>query len=65
MQDSNSLTALKVARLDVPGRYADRNGLCLQISKWLTKSWLFRFERNGRERQMGLGPIHTVSLAEA
>ena len=29
------------------------------------KSWLLRYERNGRERWMGLGPLHTVSLSEA
>jgi hypothetical protein len=31
------------------------------VSKWGTKAWLFRYERNGRERQMGLGPLHTIS----
>ncbi len=52
---SNSLTAIKVAKLNEPGRYADGNGLYLQVSEWRTKAWLFRFERGGRERQMGLG----------
>ena len=61
MRNSNRLTALRVTRLNRPGRYAD--GLYLQISQWRTKSWLLRFERNGRERQMGLGPIAIVSLA--
>jgi integrase len=37
----------------------------LQVSRWRTKAWLFRFERDGRERQMGLGPVSTLSLAEA
>lgn len=37
----------------------------LQVSKWGTKSWIFRYERNGRERHMGLGPTHTVTLIEA
>lgn len=59
------LTALKVMRLSKPGRYADGNGLYLQITKALVKSWLFRYERNGKERQMGLGPTHTIGLAEA
>jgi integrase len=29
------------------------------------RSWLFKFEIGGRRREMGLGPLHTVSLAEA
>jgi integrase len=65
MRNSNRLTALQVTRLNMPGRYADGGGLYLQISQWRTKSWLLRFERNGRERQMGLGPIAIVSLADA
>jgi hypothetical protein len=32
------LTALKVARLSKPGRYADGKGLYLQITKALVKS---------------------------
>jgi hypothetical protein len=64
-RDSNRLTALKVSKLTKPGRYGDGGGLVLQVSKWGTKAWLFRFERNGRERQMGLGPLFTISLADA
>jgi integrase len=29
------------------------------------KSWLFRFMLNGIAREMGLGPVHTIGLAEA
>lgn len=45
--------------------YADGGGLYLQVSRSGTKSWIFRFALNGREREMGLGPLHTVSLSEA
>lgn len=65
MASTNRLSAMEVARLGRPGRYADGGGLYLQISKWKTKAWLFRFERNGRERQMGLGSTDIVSLADA
>jgi Arm DNA-binding domain/Phage integrase central domain len=65
MRNSNSLSVVKIARLNKPGRYCDGAGLYLRVSDGLTKSWLFRFERNGHERQMGLGAVHTVSLAEA
>jgi hypothetical protein len=61
----NRLTAAKVAKITQPGRYGDGGGLVLQVSQWRTKAWLFRFERGGRERQMGLGPVSTLSLAEA
>jgi integrase len=64
-RDSNRLTAIRVAKLTAPGRYGDGNGLVLQVSKWGTKAWLFRFERHGRERQMGLGSVSVLSLAEA
>ncbi len=59
------LSALKVARLSKPGYYGDGGGLYLQVSPKGSKSWIFRFERQGRERHMGLGPLHTVSLVEA
>ena len=65
MREVNRLTAVAVARKSKPGRYGDGNGLWLQVSPAATKSWLFRYMRNGKARQMGLGPVHTVSLAEA
>ena len=61
----NRLSARAVETKATRGRFADGGGLFLQVSKWGTKSWIFRFERNGRERHMGLGPLHTLSLAEA
>lgn len=61
----NRLTAIKVAKLKKRGRYGDGGGLWLQVSEAGTKAWLFRYKRGGRARQMGLGPIHTISLAEA
>jgi integrase len=30
-----------------------------------TKNWVFRFMLNGRPRWMGVGPLHTIGLAEA
>jgi integrase len=35
------------------------------IESYVTKSWLFRFMRNGKDRKMGLGPFETTSLAKA
>ena len=48
-----------------PGMHADGGGLYLQVTASGAKSWIFRFMLNGRAREMGLGPLHTVSLAEA
>jgi len=45
--------------------YADGGGLYLQISRSGTKSWIFRFAMEGREREMGLGPLHTIGLSDA
>jgi len=59
------LTAAGVNAQKKPGRYGDGQGLWLQVSPAGTKSWLFRFTQEGKARQMGLGPVHTVSLAEA
>jgi integrase len=59
------LTALVVSRLKEPGMYPDGAGLYLQVLKTGVRAWVFRFKQDGRERYMGLGPINTVSLAEA
>ena len=60
-----ALTAKKVEKLKRPGRYGDGHGLYLQVLSPSNRSWLLRFERNGRERWMGLGPLHTFTLKEA
>jgi len=39
--------------------------LYLQVSDSGSKSWIFRYTLNGKNRHMGLGPAHTVSLADA
>jgi integrase len=44
-----------------PGHYSDGGGLYLQVSKWGTKSWVFKFTANGRTRGMGLGPFYDNS----
>ena len=59
------LSALQVSRLTKPGLYGDGGGLTLQITRAGSKSWLFRYMVEGKAFGMGLGPTHTVSLAEA
>jgi integrase len=61
----NRLKPVNIARAKRPGLYADGGNLYLQISDFGTKSWVIRFTLHGRAREMGLGPLHTVTLAEA
>jgi integrase len=48
---------------------ADGGNLYLQLTRGdgghIRRSWLFRYELNGRRREAGLGPLHTRGLAEA
>jgi integrase len=61
----HKLNALKVAKESAPGYYADGGGLYLQISGSGSRSWIFRFTLAKRAREMGLGPLSSVSLAQA
>src|SRR6516162_6601198 len=55
------LTQRKIERAK-KGRYSDGHGLYLVIHNANNKSFAFRWERDGHERWMGLGPTHTVDL---
>ncbi len=61
------LAALTVGRATKPGMYADGGGLYLQVSHEGARSWIFRYRAGGRTtpRDMGLGSLITVTLAEA
>jgi integrase len=59
------LSAVAVAQTKRRGYYSDGGGLFLQVGTTGAKSWVFRFRQAGRLREMGLGPLHTVNLAEA
>lgn len=59
------LTALKVAHARTPGMYADGDGLYLQVTSASARSWIFRYRRNGKHHEMGLGTLKIVTLAEA
>jgi integrase len=65
------LHRLKQAALKTtqPGLYGDGGGLLLQITRsprgHANRSWLFRFRLNGKRREMGIGPLHTIGLKDA
>jgi integrase len=61
----NKFPAVALQKEMKPGMYADGGGLYLQVTKSGAKSWIFRFMLHGKAREMGLGPLHTVTLAEA
>ena len=62
----NRLSAVAVnTGISRRGMYHDGGGLYLQVSAGGAKSWIFRFMLDGRAREMGLGPVHAIPLAEA
>lgn len=48
-----------------PGRHSDGLGLYLLVSGLRAKSWVLRVQVHGRRRDIGLGSIAVLSLAEA
>jgi integrase len=59
------LSPLAVTKASKPGYIGDGAGLWLQVSPSGSKSWIFRFTIAGKQREMGLGAVHTVTLSEA
>ena len=66
MADSmGNLTALKVKALAEAGRYPDGNGLFLSLSSKGVGSWILRIQSKGKRRDIGLGSMSEISLADA
>ena len=61
----NRLTARAVATATRPGMYADGVGLYLRVGRDSGKSWVLRYMLNGNAREMGLGGLAKVGLADA
>jgi integrase len=60
------LNSLQVQQLKDRGWYPDGQGLYLQISATGSKSWVFRFTREGKQRWHGLGAFSAMhSLKDA
>lgn len=58
------LTELKIKHAK-PGYWLDGDGLYLQVSPAGAKSWIYRFQLNGKRREMGLGSLGNVTAKEA
>lgn len=60
------LTALSLkAALKAPGRYSDGDGLLLEVTKSGSASWLVRVQKDGKRRDIGLGGLKKLGLADA
>ena len=58
---TNRLTIKRhISKNLAPGKYVDGGGLALLVSPIGSKSWTFRFERNGRDRAMVLGSLRDL-----
>jgi integrase len=59
------LSNLKVEHAKQPGMYADGGGLYLRVAEGGSKQWIYRYTTNGHNRDMGLGSVRLLTLAEA
>lgn len=56
------LNPKQVENLVAAGTYEDGDGLRLEVKPSGSKSWTFRYQLDGRRREMGLGKFPAVSL---
>ena len=59
------LSSRTVTTLAKPGRHSDGGGLYLVVDPSGARRWLFMFRRDGKLKEMGLGGLASVPLAEA
>lgn len=60
-----ALSAAFVRTVKEPGKYLDGNGLVLVVDPSGARRWVQRLVIRGKRREMGLGPVSLVPLAEA
>jgi integrase len=65
MARTGKLSAVEVTKAKGPAVLHDGGGLYLRVSATGAKSWVFRFQLDGKRRDMGLGPFPDISLADA
>lgn len=64
-RSGNKLKAKQVENLTAPGTYEDGNGLRLVVKASGAKSWVLRYQLEGKRREMGLGSFPDKPLADA
>lgn len=62
-----TIVALSARKVETagPGRHCDGRGLFLYVKPTGSRSWVLRYQMQGRRRDLGLGPYPDVSLAMA
>jgi len=65
MARTGKLSAIEVTKAKGPAVLHDGGGLYLRVSATDAKSWVFRFQLDGKRRDMGLGPFPDISLSDA
>ena len=58
-------TLKNVRSINKPGMHGDGGSLYMKVTKSGTKSWIYRFQLNGKRREMGLGDANIIGLAKA
>lgn len=64
-REVKKLSARAVTTLTKPGRHSDGDGLYLVVDPSGARRWLFMFRWQGKLKEMGLGGVSSVTLAEA
>ena len=59
------LNARQVDSIKTPGRHPDGSGLYLHIRVSGSKAWVLRTSFRGKHIDLGLGPVHALTLADA
>jgi hypothetical protein len=60
-----NLSALKIKSLKEPGRYSDGDGLLLDLKGPGRGHWMVRVQYGGKRRDIGLGSLEHIGLADA
>lgn len=64
-KQTHRLSARSVTTTTKPGLHADGDGLYLVVDKTGAKRWAFIFQWDGKRKEMGLGNLAAVGLADA
>jgi integrase len=65
VQRINRLSDRRVQSVKTPGRHADGRGLYLVVDKGGAKRWVFMSWKGGRQIEIGLGGLNSISLSAA
>lgn len=66
-RSARAMTAAEVEQITRPGRHAvgGVTGLALKVNARGYRSWVLRTSVDGKRREFGLGPVPSITLAQA